>query len=278
MIRDLMLPITGTAGDTAAVSAAIGLASSFGAHLSVIEPLRLPLPTPEPWGATLASGLEEVHEKLRDEAESGAAKLRARLDKEFISYDVRIAEAFVAPSLAAVPHARHADLSVVTAPEADASVAAIARGFFSALLFESGRPVLVVPAHHLIELPIRHVVVAWQPTRESTRALHDAMPILAEATSVDVLIVDPLMGDAGHGAEPGIDIATHLARHGLKVNAVRVPGGETVASTLLRHARDSNAQLLVAGGYGHSRLREWFLGGTTRELLDTLHLPILFSH
>lgn len=273
MIQDLMLPITGSAGDTAAVSAAVGLASSLGAHLSVIEPLHLPLPTSEAWGFSLASGLEEVHEKLRDQAKSNAAKLRARLDKEGILYEVRIAEAFVEPSLAVVPHARYSDLSVITAPEADAYGAAMVRGFFSALLFESGRPVLVVPPHRPIELPIRHVVVAWQPTRESTRALHDAMPMLTEATSVDVLIVDPVDND------PGVDISTHLARHGLRVNVVSVPGrGGTVASTILRHAVESNAQLLVAGGYGHSRLREWFLGGTTRELLETLHLPTLFSH
>jgi nucleotide-binding universal stress UspA family protein len=278
MIQDLMLPITGSAGDTAALDAAIGLASSLGAHLSVIEPLHLPLPAPGPWGFTLASGLEEVHEKLRDQAKSNAAKLRARLDKEGISYEVRIAEAFVEPPVAVAPQARYSDLSVLTAPETDGYGAATVRGFFSALLLDSGRPVLVVPPRHPIELPIRHVVVAWQPTRESTRALHDAMPILTEATSVDVLVVDPVTSDTDHGADPGVDIATHLARHGLNVNVVRVPGGETVASTLLRHAGESNAQLLVAGGYGHSRLREWFLGGTTRELLDILQLPILFSH
>lgn len=279
MIQDLVLPITGSAGDAAALSAAIGLASSLGAHLSVIEPLQLPLPSSEAWGFSPASGLEEVHEKLRDQAKSNAAKLRARLDKEGISYEVRIAEAFVESSLAVVPHARYSDLSVITAPETDAYGAAMVRGFFSTLLFESGRPVLVVPPKHPIELPIRHVVIAWQPTRESTRALHDAMPMLTEATSIDVLVVDPDVSDKDHGTDPGVDISTHLARHGLRVNVVSVPGkGGTVASTILRHAVESNAQLLVAGGYGHSRLREWLLGGTTRELLDTLHLPILFSH
>jgi nucleotide-binding universal stress UspA family protein len=83
----------------------------------------------------------------------------------------------------------------------------------------------------------------------------------------------------GNDGEPGADIATHLARHGLRVNLVNLRSdGLPVATVLLRHAAASEAQLLVAGGYGHSRLREWVLGGTTRELLAALHLPILFSH
>lgn len=138
---------------------------------------------------------------------------------------------------------------------------------------------MVVPPHHPIELPIRHVVVAWKPSRESTRALHDALTLLAGATSIDVVTVDPEVSDEAHGEDPGVDIATHLARHDLQVNVVNLPrSGQTVATTLLRHAAATEAQLLVAGGYGHSRLREWVLGGTTRELLQAIHLPILFAH
>jgi nucleotide-binding universal stress UspA family protein len=175
--------------------------------------------------------------------------------------------------------ARYADLSVMTAPKQGADDGAIARTFFSALLFESGRPVLVVPTHHPAEVPLRHVVIAWKPTREATRALHDSLTLLKGATSIDVVIVDPVISDMDHGADPGVDIATHLARHELRVNVVSIPrAGGTVATALLRHAAESNAQLLIAGGYGHSRLREWMLGGTTHELLQALHLPILFSH
>jgi nucleotide-binding universal stress UspA family protein len=128
--------------------------------------------------------------------------------------------------------------------------------------------------------PASHAVVAWQPTRESTRALHDALPLLRAARTVDVVTVDPVIGESRHGEEPGADIAAHLARHGLEANVVvhaRRPQ-ETVAAALLRHAAESGAQLLVAGGYGHSRLREWAIGGTTRELLRTARTPVLFSH
>ena len=128
-------------------------------------------------------------------------------------------------------------------------------------------------------LPISHAVIAWQPTREAARALHDALPLLREAKTVDVVMIDPVVSESRYGQEPGADIAGHLARHGLQVNVVtHVLRQETVATALLRHAAESGAQLLVAGGYGHSRLREWALGGTTRELLQAISTPILFSH
>ena len=280
MIQDLMLPITDTSGDPNAVSAAIALAAAYGAHLSVVQPVSLPLPIPGPWGITPDFMQSEMYEELRADATKKAAKLRAQLDKENISWEVRLDEAlFVEPPRAMARQARYADLTVMTAPKRGAEDQAIARAFFSSLLFESGRPVMVVPPHHPIELPIRHVVVAWKPSRESTRALHDALTLLAGATSIDVVTVDPEVSDEAHGEDPGVDIATHLARHDLQVNVVNLPrSGQTVATTLLRHAAATEAQLLVAGGYGHSRLREWVLGGTTRELLQAIHLPILFAH
>jgi nucleotide-binding universal stress UspA family protein len=280
MIQDLMLPITETTGDANALAASIALADAHGAHLSVVQPLNLPMMFPGPWGITPDLMLDKIHAELRVAAAGKASQLRAQLSKESISWEVRVGEAeFVEPPRAMARHARYADLCVMAAPRRDSDDGALARAFFSALLFESGRPILAIPAHHPIELPIRHVVVAWKPSRESTRALHDALPLLSAATSVDVVTVDPEVGDMAHGEDPGVDIATHLARHDLRVNVVNLPrSGQDVSTVLLRHAASSNAQLLVSGGYGHSRLREWALGGTTRELLQALHLPILFSH
>lgn len=280
MIQDLMLPIVDTSGSPNAVSAAIALASAYGAHLTVVQPVSLPLPVPGPWGITPDFMQSETYAELRADATEKAAKLRTRLEKEDISWEVRIDEAvLVEPPRAMARQARYADLTFVSVPRQDAGDGARARAFFSSLLFESGRPVLAVPPHHPIELPFRHVVVAWKPSRESTRALHDALALITGAASIDVVSVDPEISDDEHGEDPGVDIATHLARHDLQVNVVNLPrSGHTVATTLLRHAAATEAQLLVAGGYGHSRLREWILGGTTRELLQAIHLPILFSH
>lgn len=280
MIQDIMLPVTGTAGDANALSAAIALAAAHEAHLSVVYPIASPLPIPGPFGITPDHLVDDIRARLLEDAEASASKLRPRLEKESISWEIRIDDArFTDPPRAMARQARYADLAMMTAPQQGASDANVVRAFFNSMLFESGRPLLAIPTNHPADTPIQHAVMAWKPTRESARALHDALPLLANARSIDVVTVDPDVGEGGHGADPGVDIATHLARHDLRVNVVRIPRAEhTVATSLLRHAADTDAQLLIAGGYGHSRMREWVLGGTTRELLQAMHLPILFSH
>jgi nucleotide-binding universal stress UspA family protein len=280
MIQDLLLPITGTPGDDNALEAAIALAAHLDAHLAVLDSTNLPMPFPPAWGMAPSELMAQAYDDLEARQNANAERLRTRLRKEVIAWELRTPESLLVepPQLMAL-HARYADLTVVAAPDPQADDDTLARSCFSALLFESGRPILVIPARHSPTLPLRHIVVAWQPTRESTRALHDALPLLARAASVDLVIVDPAVSELRHGEDPGADIATHLSRHDLKVNVVALPsGGATVAAALLRHAAESGAQCLVAGGYGHSRLREWMLGGTTRELLQAPTLPILFSH
>jgi nucleotide-binding universal stress UspA family protein len=105
------------------------------------------------------------------------------------------------------------------------------------------------------------------------------MAFLLAAESVEILIIDPEVGEAVHGENPGADIATHLARHGLRVNVVCLPSsGRSVATAINDYAVHSGAHLLVAGGYGHNRLHEFLLGGVTRELLQITKVPVLFSH
>lgn len=282
MYKDLVVPITGNAGDANALDAAVALARHMDAHLAVLELVNLPLPAPSPWGLTPDSAMSVIYTRLRDEAEARAATLRARLDKEAVSSEVRVAESlFVEPPRLAALHARHADLTVMTGGrDGGMDVEPLVHSYFSALLLEAGRPVLTVPMRYPMTVPPRHVVVAWRPRREATRALHDALPLLRAAATIDVLVVDPETGEQGDGEQPGADIGTHLARHGLRVNVVthKRATGESVATALLRHAAQTEAGLLVAGGYGHSRFREWALGGTTRELLQAQHLPVLFSH
>lgn len=276
MIRDLMLPLTGSSLDANALSAAIALAAAHRAHLTVVHPLQLPLPAAGPWGLGSMTGLESLHAELRDRAARDVAGLKDRLAREDVNADVHVVEGFVDRSQIALPQARRSDLCVVAAPGRDGGDL---HAFFAHLLSGSGRPVLAVPAAGPLSLPVRHAVVAWLPTREATRALHDALPLLAEASSVDVVTVGtPERGPEAGTEEPGFGIASHLARHGLAVNVIAKPAVDGIATTLLRHAAESGAQLIVAGGYGHSRLREWLLGGTTRELLAGSGVPVLFSH
>ena len=281
MIKDLVVPITDTAGDANAVAAATVLARQVNAHMAVLEFVNLPMPPAGPWGSG-ELGLGDLYTKFRDEAEKDALVWRERLSREAISLssEVRVIESlFTESSDLAALHARYADLAVMTMATDVVRDSAIIRNFFTSLLLKSGRPVLLVPPSHAWRR-VKHVVVAWQPKREAARALHDALPFLLAAESVDVLEVGEVFGEDGDGQQPGADIATHLARHGLKVRVIVHPRtGESVALQLTRHAQDTGAELIVAGGYGHSRLREWVLGGVTRELSDgSCSVPILFSH
>ncbi len=280
MIKDVVIPITGTAGDGNAVDFALALAARMDAHIAVLEIVNLPVPAPSPWGLLPDLAMNEIYTTLRAKAESNASAWRERLSGESIASDVRVTESlFVEPPRTAALHARYSDLAVMTAAGADVRDLPVIQAFFTALLMETGRPVLVVPPGFKSREATGHMVVAWRPTREASRALHDALPLLRAARSVDVLQVDPQGGDKGDGPQPGADIAAHLARHGLQVRVVvHALAGETVAEALATHAQRTGAELLVAGGYGHSRFREWMLGGVTRELLRSATLPVLFSH
>jgi nucleotide-binding universal stress UspA family protein len=146
-----------------------------------------------------------------------------------------------------------------------------------AALFESGRPVIVVPYIQKDLFKLDRVMVCWDGSRTAARALADAMPLLEFAKAVEVVIVGN--GHKKGEQDPGPAVVQHLAHHGLKAEIKHVPGAESdVASTLLSHAADSSADLMVMGGYGHSRLREFILGGVTRGILGTMTVPVLMSH
>jgi nucleotide-binding universal stress UspA family protein len=136
---------------------------------------------------------------------------------------------------------------------------------------------IVVPYVQRDGLKLDRVMVCWDGSRTAARALGDAMPLLARAGNVQVVIV---ASEPGKSDEiPGADIAHHLARHGLKVELKQiVVHGLDVANTILSHAADSGADFIVMGGYGHSRLREFVLGGATRGILGSMTVPTLISH
>jgi nucleotide-binding universal stress UspA family protein len=279
VLKDLLVPMTRTDGDEAALSAAIELAAHDGAHLAVLITVAFPVMIPSEWGTYPSDLSAGAYDELRSQGQALAETLRARLGKLDISAEVRVAEVQLLSSRRiASLHARHADLTIVAAATRAPGHAAV-ESLFLDVLMDSGRPVLVVPPGYRVEVPAKRAVIAWQPSREASRAVHDALPLLRDAEWVDVLTVDPKISEDSHGEQPGADLATHLARHGLNVRVVSVSGtGESVARSILSHCIQTGAGLLVAGGYSHSRFREQVLGGVTRELLATAHLPILFSH
>jgi nucleotide-binding universal stress UspA family protein len=171
--------------------------------------------------------------------------------------------------------ARHLDLSVLAQTEPDTETPE--ELLIEAALFGSGRPVLVVPYIQKAGLKLDRVMVCWDGSRNAARAIADAMPFLERSKAIDVVTVS--RSEGARDELPGADIAQHLARHKLNVDLKRIVASDLdVTSTILSHAADSGADLIVMGGYGHSRLREFVLGGATRGILESMTVPTLMSH
>lgn len=278
-LKDLLVQIDGSAAMEARLDAALALAEAFDAHLAalclVVEPY-----VPAVVGINLPA---EVLAQQREQAEATAARLLERAAQRAESRGIaleRRQETVMVDRLgdALARQARHADLAIVGQPDPERS------GVDDALLVEaafmgSGRPALVIPYIGPRAVPPERVLAAWDGSREAARALNDALPLLARAKEVALLIIDPeTLGDRV-GQVPGADIAAHLARHGIAVTVKTAPsGGLDPGDVLLSVAADEATDLLVMGGYGHSRLRELVLGGTTAHILKHMTLPVLFSH
>jgi nucleotide-binding universal stress UspA family protein len=169
--------------------------------------------------------------------------------------------------------ARRFDLAIVGQPEMSRMEWVICE----TTLFESGCPMIMVPYIQKGPFKTDNAMICWDGGRAAARAVADAIPILRKSGRVEIVIVTNERGKQ-YDIE-GADIGQHLARHGLKVEVHRIPGGDIdVAEALLSHAADSTADFMVMGGYGHSRLREFTLGGVTRTIFHSITVPVLLSH
>ena len=169
--------------------------------------------------------------------------------------------------------ARLHDLCIL---DAVSDPAVMLRDYIEAVLFESGRSVIVVPAH-VPDFSLDRIVVAWDGSAQAARALNDSLPLLRAAGTIEVVCV---AGDSEMSKTmPGSDIAPHLVRHGLNVDIVELPMGPSdAASTMMAYAGNVAADLIVMGAYRHSRLQEWVLGGMTRSLLSSPPAPLFIAH
>ena len=173
-------------------------------------------------------------------------------------------------------HARYADLLVLGQRDPAARWDA-GPDFTGEVLLAAGRPVLVVPYAGSFANVGGRVLVAWNASREAARALTDAIPLLREAATVRVISINP-RGDR-HGDIPGADIGLYLARHGVRVEVTKDDAvAIDIGNELLSRASDFEADLIVMGAYGHSRLKELVMGGATRTIIDSMTVPVLLSH
>jgi nucleotide-binding universal stress UspA family protein len=276
MIKDLIVNLPVAGGRDVAGPYAISMAETFGAHAAGVAFAYEPVIPPTLMGTVPASFIEDQ----QAENEKAAADARARFDEaarragvSFESWSTSASVPGSADRFGAM--ARRFDLSVVAQAEPDklAPEEIIIEG----ALFGSGRPVVVVPYIQKAGVKLDRVMIAWDASRAAARAVGDAMPLLERAGAIEVVIVT---NERPKSDEiPGADIGRHLARRGLKVEVKRIVATDIdVASALLSHAADTGADFMVMGGYGHSRLREFVLGGVTRGILKSVTIPTLLSH
>ena len=261
----------------ARVDAAIDLALRHEAHLTALYLIA------EPAGASFVRGylppeiLEAASAQAEQAAKDALARFSAAALRNQLSFDTRIDRGFdVELSEIFGLHARYADLAVIGQDDPEAP----SLGHLpEQLVLSCGRPVLLIPYIGAGKTLGQRVVVAWDASREAARAVRDALPILKQASSVSVVSVNPRPADFGHGDVPGADIALYLARHGVKVDVQRIEARDLdVGNVLLSHVASEAADLLVMGGYGHSRLREIMLGGATQTILHDMTVPVLMAH
>lgn len=260
------------------MSAAIGIARSFDAHLVglAVQPPIVVVPG-------MDSGPAVVIEDHRVAYRTDIARLKAAFETamqgQTFGYEWREADAAyndVATQI--LDQGRCADLIVASQKDP--------KWHFSEyleapdrLVLESGRPVLLLPNTGEVYAFGKRIVVAWNGRRESARTVFDALPLLKKASEVIVVWINPQEDGEAAGDLPGVDICTALARHGVQCEATQnIPPSVNVGATLLSTVKNNAADMLVMGCYGHSRLREFVLGGATRHVLSRMTLPVLMSH
>jgi nucleotide-binding universal stress UspA family protein len=279
-LKDILVHLDARPQAMTRLALAAGLARRCGAHLTglfVVDVTSTIVGVADAGsGAVLAGLIEQMRADALARAAGVEVSFNEALAREGIAGEWRLAEGITAELVAL--HARYADLAVLgQADPSDGEPAAAAT--ISSAIFDSGRPVLIVPYAGSVATIGRRVLVGWNAGREATRAVHDALPLLAAADSVTVTAVNPRRGLGAHGEEPGADIARHLARHGVRVTVEHSVAPEIgAADILLNRASELSADLLVVGAYGHSRVREFLLGGVTRSLLHQMTVPVLLSH
>lgn len=275
MIQDIVVNLTVGSPHDPARDYAVSAAKTFEAELFGVAFCYDPIIIAGAIEAMPADFIEVQRNENAKAAKEAIAKFKQAAEKVGISTEAQMIEA----SLTGAPNAfgriaRVYDLSIANQSEPGKS--APESLIVEAALFESGRPVIVVPYIQKDSFKLDHVMVCWDGSRTAARALADAMPLLEFAKAVEVVTV--AIGHNKDDGNLGADVSQHLARHGLKAVTKRIVADADVTSTLLSHAADSSADFIVMGGYGHSRLREFFLGGVTRGILGAMTVPVLMSH
>lgn len=276
--KSIVVQLDTSARAHARLEYALRLARQFEAHLTGVFSTF----TPDPRSFYVMAGSAdyyEAHRKFRQERRGAierifhAELLRAGVSGKWIDNDEYASEA--------IPrYARCADLVVAAQDDPNDPESFIADHFPEALVMSAGRPVLFIPYIGVFPTLGTNVVVAWDGSREATRAVHDALPLLQRAEKTTIVTLNGLKGEPRGSRIPGADIALVLTRHGVKADVVELDAADDMppGDMLLSYASQLNADLVVMGAYGHSRWQELVMGGATRSMLQSMTVPVMMSH
>ena len=279
MIKDIIVNLEHKIGRDPARDFAISIAETFEAHVAGIAFAY----TPElPGYASLEIRpeilLEMVAESERT-ALSAIERFEAAARRSPVSAEHRLLKtigAGVGAPVILATLARRFDLSIFMQSEPDG---VDNDDVIQTSLFQSGRPLVVVPYIQKDGLKLDHVVCCWDGSSAAARAINDALPLLTKAASVDLLIVQNEKTKNETNVIRGAEMAKHLARHDVKVEIETLPAADIdVTNVILSYVADSAGTLIVMGGYGHARIREFILGGVTRDMLKSMTVPVFMSH
>ncbi len=257
---------------------ACALASEHDAHVIGLHAERLatvpivaPMEIPDP------ASVQALQELAREETKETEAIFREEARIQGVSFEWR---SFLTGagfnSQAIIDSARSSDLVIAVQSNPDDRTER--RADLETFLFESGRPVMMVPYVLKEPRPIKRALVAWNGSREAARATFDAIPLLKGADEVEIFSVDPVDLAAQSAETAGAEIATTLSRHGVNVKITTdITNGVSAASVIENRLSDSSIDLLVMGAYGHSRLWEMLFGGVTRSVMESMTAPTLLS-
>lgn len=277
-IKAVLVHLDDSPAAQARLEAALALGAALGAEVTALYLVAEPFVRALVGRHMPAEFVREHVAQLERDADAVLAAAKAKAEQR----GVRLVTHRETGTLDRLPtllvrQARHVDLTLVgPASETGGTDEAL---LAEAAFMDTGRPALMVPAKGAAALPPRRAIVAWDGSREAARAAGDALPLLERAEDVVVLLVDAERAGGRFSDRPGTGLAAFLGRHGVTARLKAVgSGGKAVAEVILDQARAEGADLLVMGGYGHSRFREMMIGGVTRFMLERADVPILFSH
>lgn len=274
--KDLVVFVEEEPGRNNRLTFAVAIAQRWKAHLiATFVAHRLELHPSR--GFAVGDGLKSMlqdHEQRNKKAEAQTRQFFEKLVKERdITSEWRFSENEMGEAL--MLHARHASLAII-GPPARLSGPTTTLSLSEDIIFASGRPSLLLPVDWPTDRVARRIVVGWNGSREATRAIAAAMPLLVNAETVHLVVIPETKVRSLLGADPGMDISRHLARHGVPVVLEQCAGSDAGA-VLLERTRSLNADILVMGAYGRSKTSEFIFGGSTRTVLSAADFPILLS-